>query len=309
MVKLDGTFGIPVSSFYKETDAIAQLIQNLPAGVDPGMQETWVQFLSLEDPLEKEMATSPVFLPGNSHGQRSLVGYSPRGGKSWTWLRTSLVAHKVKHLAYNVGDLGSIPGSGRSSGEGNGNPLQHSCLENPMDGGAWWATVHGVARVGHDWETSLSLSNETTINAQRSQVSKSFNGRKVQSGMELRGGVDGRWKTPDPSSCNASFLSLVFRLYDYKPSLPGNAIFTASLHILPLYLPHTLPKVILQVTVPRMSPSSTSSLSLCSLPLGLALAHQKSDLNKTSVPWAEWLGAWLELPCLLITPGQLGHWV
>ena len=46
--------------------------------------------------------------------------------------------------AYNVGDPGSIPGSGRSPGEGNGNPLQYSCLENPMDGGAWWATVHGV---------------------------------------------------------------------------------------------------------------------------------------------------------------------
>ena len=42
-----------------------------------------------------------------------------------------------KASAYNVGDLGSIPGSGRSSGEGNGNPLQYSCLENPMDGGAW----------------------------------------------------------------------------------------------------------------------------------------------------------------------------
>ena len=42
-----------------------------------------------------------------------------------------------KASAYNVGDLGSIPGSGRSPGEGNGNPLQYSCLENPMDGGAW----------------------------------------------------------------------------------------------------------------------------------------------------------------------------
>ena len=47
--------------------------------------------------------------------------------------------------AYNVGDPGSMPGSGRPPGEGNGNPLQYSCLENPMDGGAWWATVHGVA--------------------------------------------------------------------------------------------------------------------------------------------------------------------
>ena len=45
-----------------------------------------------------------------------------------------------------MGDPGSIPGSGRSPGEGNGNPLQYSCLENPMDGGAWQATVHGVAK-------------------------------------------------------------------------------------------------------------------------------------------------------------------
>ena len=51
-----------------------------------------------------------------------------------------------KASADNVGNPGSIPGSGRSSGEGNGNPLQYSCLENPMDGGAWWATVHGVAK-------------------------------------------------------------------------------------------------------------------------------------------------------------------
>ena len=51
-----------------------------------------------------------------------------------------------KASAYNVGNLGSIPGSGRSPGEGNGNPLQYSCLENPMDGGAWWAKVHGVAK-------------------------------------------------------------------------------------------------------------------------------------------------------------------
>ena len=49
-----------------------------------------------------------------------------------------------KASAYNVGDLGSILGLGRSPGEGNGNPLQYSCLENPMDGGAWKATVHGV---------------------------------------------------------------------------------------------------------------------------------------------------------------------
>ena len=48
--------------------------------------------------------------------------------------------------AYSAGDLGPIPGSGRSPEEGNGNPLQYSCLGNPMGGGAWWATVHGVAK-------------------------------------------------------------------------------------------------------------------------------------------------------------------
>ena len=53
---------------------------------------------------------------------------------------------EVKAPACNAGDLGSIPGLGRSPGEGNGNPLQYSCLENPMDGGAWWATVHGVTK-------------------------------------------------------------------------------------------------------------------------------------------------------------------
>ena len=51
-----------------------------------------------------------------------------------------------KESARNVGDMGSVPGSGRSSEEGNGNPLQCSCLENPMDGGAWQATVDGVAK-------------------------------------------------------------------------------------------------------------------------------------------------------------------
>ena len=57
-----------------------------------------------------------------------------------------------KASACNAGDPGLIPGSGRSPGEGNGNPRQYSCLENPMDGGAWWATDH---RVENSW-TQLS---------------------------------------------------------------------------------------------------------------------------------------------------------
>ena len=51
-----------------------------------------------------------------------------------------------KEAAYNAGDLGSTPGSGRSPGEGNGNPLQYSCLENVMDRGAWRATFGGVSK-------------------------------------------------------------------------------------------------------------------------------------------------------------------
>ena len=62
-----------------------------------------------------------------------------------------------KESACNAGGLGSIPGLGRSPGEGNSNPLQYSCLENTMDQEAWWATVHGVSqRVGHDRTTNTA---------------------------------------------------------------------------------------------------------------------------------------------------------
>ena len=90
---------------------------------------------------------------------RVLSGYMPRnriaesyGGSLFTFFFfaepshwASLVAQDSKASAYNVGDLGSIPRLGRSPGEGNGNPLHYSRLENAMDRGAWWATVHGVA--------------------------------------------------------------------------------------------------------------------------------------------------------------------
>ena len=76
----------------------------------------------------------------------------------------------VKCLAYNVGDLGLIPGLGRSSGEGNGNPLQYSCLENPMDRGALWATVQGVAKI------RTRLSDFTfTFSAENLQVRREWN--------------------------------------------------------------------------------------------------------------------------------------
>ena len=63
----------------------------------------------------------------------------------------------VKNLPVNATDVVSILGSGRSSGEGNGNPLQCSCLGNPMDKGAWWATVHGVTK---ESDTTEQLNNK-----------------------------------------------------------------------------------------------------------------------------------------------------
>ena len=57
-----------------------------------------------------------------------------------------LVVKNVPANAGDTGDVGSIPGSGRSPGEGHDNPLQYSCLENPKDRGAWWAAVHGVTK-------------------------------------------------------------------------------------------------------------------------------------------------------------------
>ena len=64
-------------------------------------------------------------------------------------IRTFQVALVVKNPPANAGDrreAGSVPGSGRSPGGGNGNPLQYSCLENPMDRGAWWAIVHSITK-------------------------------------------------------------------------------------------------------------------------------------------------------------------
>ena len=72
---------------------------------------------------------TPVLLPGKSHGQKSLVGYSP-------WGRSE--SDMTEHLHFHF-SLSCI-------GEGNGNPLQCSCLGNPRDGGAWWAAVYGVAQ-------------------------------------------------------------------------------------------------------------------------------------------------------------------
>ena len=120
---------------------VAQLVKNLPA-----MWETWVWSLGWEDPLEKGKATHSSILPLESHGH-IVHGVA----KSWTRLSDFHFhfftgASSVRNLPVNAGDIGSIPGSGRSPDEGNGKSLQYCCLESSMDRGAWQAIVHGVAK-------------------------------------------------------------------------------------------------------------------------------------------------------------------
>ena len=98
---------------------MAQLVKNPPA-----IRETWVQSLGWDNPLEEGLATHSSILgfPDDSDGEESACN------------------------AGDSGEQGLIPGSGRSQGEGNNNPLQHACLGSPMDRGAWQATVHGMAK-------------------------------------------------------------------------------------------------------------------------------------------------------------------
>ena len=85
---------------------------------------------------------TPVLLPGKSHGWRSLVGRSP-------WGRKESDTTERLHFHFSISCIG----------EGNGNPLQCSCLENPRDGGAWWAAVYGVA---HSWTWLKRLSSSSS---------------------------------------------------------------------------------------------------------------------------------------------------
>ena len=102
------------------------------------------QFLILSEQVEDLFIQKMIFkldCEGQVGNNRWLF---PNTGLPW-WLRG-------KESACQEGDKSSIPGSGRSPGVGNGNPLQYSCLGNPMDRGAWRATFHGVTRVRHDSE-------------------------------------------------------------------------------------------------------------------------------------------------------------
>ena len=106
-----------------------------------------VQFHTITDnqpsKRRRQWHPTPVLLPGKSHGQRSLVGCSP-------WVREESDTTEQPHFHFSVSCIG----------EGNGNPLQCSCLENPRDRGAWWAAVSGVAQ-SRTWLKQLSSSSSS----------------------------------------------------------------------------------------------------------------------------------------------------
>ena len=99
--------------------------------------------MSRGDFRRRQWQPTPVLLPGKSHGRRSLVGCSP-------WGRKESDTTERLHLLFSLSCIG----------EGTGNPLQCSCLENPKDGGAWWAAVHGVSL---SWTPLKRLSSSSSI--------------------------------------------------------------------------------------------------------------------------------------------------
>ena len=97
-----------------------------------------LQCSCLENPRDGGAWWAAVYGVAQSRMRLKQLSSSKDLGLLW-WLSS-------KESVCNAGDSGLIPGLGRSPGKGNDNPLQYSCLENPMDRGAWWATVHGVAQ-------------------------------------------------------------------------------------------------------------------------------------------------------------------
>ena len=119
------------------------------------------------------MQTNPVLLPGKSHGRRSLVGCC-------LWGCTELDMTERLHFHVSLSCIG----------EGNGNPLQCSCLENPRDGGAWWAAVYGAAQNRTQLKRlSSSKGNKQVMGSVRCLKTTGLNGRLGQMGKHRKGNI------------------------------------------------------------------------------------------------------------------------
>ena len=137
---------------------------------------------------------TPVLLPGKSHGWRSLVGCSP-------WGREQLDTTERLHFPFSLSCIG----------EGNGNPLQCSCLENPRDGGAWWAAVYGVTQ---SWTRlkRLSCNSSSAVLWQRLLNTFGDQASKMHFLLELKF----MWKEADRKHLhdpNALAVAVAFALY------------------------------------------------------------------------------------------------
>ena len=130
-------------------------------------------------------------MPGKSHGWRSLVGCSP-------WGREESDTTERLHFHFSLSCIG----------EGNGNPLQCSCLENPRDGGAWWAAVCGVAQ---SWTRLKRLSSSSSSSRRLDQW---FSECILQNGH--RWGVRGRWRGGPVGPCPPPFFNLIVLSVQYS---------------------------------------------------------------------------------------------
>ena len=137
-------------SIWRPLNPSVQTVKRLPA-----MREMWVRSLGREDTLQQEMATHSSILGWRILWTEESAGLQSMGlqtvGHDWA---TSLT-HSCNFWGFpggsegkaSAGNVGSIPGSGRPPGEGNGNPLQYSCLENPMDREAWWDSIFTLCKM------------------------------------------------------------------------------------------------------------------------------------------------------------------
>ena len=139
---------------------------------------TWLH--NIRRVQRRQWQATPVFLPGKSHGQRSLVGWSPWG------LEESYTTERL-HFHFSLSCIG----------EGNGNTFQCSCLENPREGGAWWAAVYGVAQ-SRTWLKRLSSSSSSSrdfLGGQGLRILLAMQGTWVQFLLgELRSYMQSPWQ-------------------------------------------------------------------------------------------------------------------
>ena len=146
----------------------------------PFLLFSWLNSVSLERAMAPHSSTLAWKIPWTEEpgGQQSMG--SLRVGHDWSDLAAAAAVFHCgfpgslvgKESACSERDPGSTPGLGRSPGEWNGKPLKYSCLENSMDRGAWWASVHGITRVGHYWSDLAAAANNASVKKKKNNTGR-----------------------------------------------------------------------------------------------------------------------------------------